>query len=342
MQNSDLLWFKSRVVTNDSANGGRLSTSQTVSGQVQNTFPHLFEADRLAGQDMLRKIFAKNNVAALETASVVKIWQDIITAAEDSVVWFAGTQTDVAGDFTISSKRKYGCGDLVADVAAGASAFSLDLDHDDWKSFDAIFQVGDLFRISDREDPTNTSVGQEEIGEIATVTPDGSLNRVAITTVDPLANSYTVAAETRAMSYYNFGDLEPSYDSWTETDSGDGAKEIYDESTYPPILDCQGCDEEEIFIEFTTASDFTVTGDTFGSLGSGDVTTDLDILHPHWGRTLVKLEAAGWQSGTATGDKLSLRLHPAAIPLWFYRRTPAGSGSLAGNKVVHVQSCEAV
>jgi len=340
MNSSDLLWFKSRTVTNDATNGGRLSTNQIVSNQVQNTFPHLFEADRTNGQDMLRKVFAKIHYAGLQTASAAKIWQDIVTAADDSVVWFAGTQRDVAGDFAVASKRKYGAGVLVSDVAANASSFVLDLDHDDWKSADAIFRAGDEFRISDRPDPTNTSTGNEETGTIDTVTADASLNRVTITTVDPLTNGYTVANNTRAMSFFNFGDVAPTLTDWAEVDASASAKDIYDEGAHQLLLDCIGTDEEEITIEFTTASDFTVTGDTFGNLGSGSVSTDFTANHPHWARKLFTIEAAGWKAGTATGDKITCKLHPAAIPLWFYRRTPAGSGSLAGNKVTHVHSCE--
>lgn len=63
--------------------------------------------------------------------------------------------------------------------------------------------------------------------------------------------------------YYPGSDLLATVDNWVETGAG-----TYNESTYPVLLDHIGTAEQTWTLTFTDATNFTVIGDTIGSVGS--------------------------------------------------------------------------
>ncbi len=323
---SELKFYKSEIVSNDTANGGRMSADEIISGVVQNVFPHVLKRDRDAGLTTYRKIFARVDNDADDTLLNAQIFLDDVTPADDWVVLWPGGQTDTQGDIT-GSERIYGVARLASDAAAGGSTLVVDVED---ASITGIFQDGDTVRVTDMPDPTG-STGNEEFLTISGA-PTVSGTQVTITVAETLANSYTVAAGSRVASIYQAGDIKCSMDGWTETSTSG----TYDEAAYPPILDNLGTIEQTWTVEFTDASNFTVSGDTVGSIGSGNISTDFAPQNPDFSKPYFTLQAAGWGGTWAGGDTIVFSTHPAAIPIWEKRVVPAGAASLANNKITLV------
>ncbi len=155
---------------------------------------------------------------------------------------------------------------------------------------------------------------------------------MTITVAETLANDYTVASGARVSSIYEAGDIECTMTGWTET----SASGTYDESAHPPVLDNIGTIEQTWTLTFTDATHFSVSGDTVGSVGSGDTSTDFAPQNSDFSKPYFTLEAAGWGGTWTAGDTVVFTTHPAAIALWEKRVVPAGAASLSNNKITLV------
>ncbi len=327
---SELKFYKSATVDDTPANGGRMSAAEVISGVVQNVFPHVLKAERDSGSTKYRKLFAKVANDADETLLAAQLWLDNPTPADDWCVMWPGSQTDTQGDIT-GSERIYGCAALSSDAAAGGSTLVVDVED---TSITGIFHDGDTIRVTDMADPS-AATGNEEFLTISGA-PTVSGTQVTITVAETLANDYTVAAGSRVSSVYGAGDIKCSMTGWTETTAA-GA---YDEATYPPVLDNIGTIEQTWTLEFTDASNYTVSGDTVGSVGSGSISADFAPQNPDLSKPYFTLEATGFGGTWAQGDKIVFTTHPAAVPIWEKRVVPAGAASLANNKITLVLSGE--
>ena len=327
---SELLFYKSKTVSADATNGGRMSANKIVSGVVNNVWPHVLKAERDAGSTLYRKLFAKVANDADSALLAASMWDDLPTAADDYIVLFAGTQRDTQADIT-GSERIYGAGTLNTDVASGGSTLIVDVED---AALVGIFADGDTIRITDMATPDATT-GNEELLTISGA-PTVSGTQVTITVAETLANAYTVAGGTRVMSLYSFGDVACSVDNWVETSAGG----TYDEGSYPPVLDNIGTVEETWTVTWTDATNFTVSGDTLGSVGSGTTGADFVPINEDFSKPFFTLEYLGFSGTFAAGDTIVFQTHPASIPIWLKRVVPAGSASMANNKNVTVLSGE--
>jgi dihydroxyacetone kinase DhaKLM complex PTS-EIIA-like component DhaM len=333
---SELKQYKSATVDESSLNGGIMGAVPIVSGVINNVFPNVSKADRLAGLTTYRKTYVKNTNLTLNLIAPLA-WIDIITAGDDYVCMFAGTNTDTQDDI-VGTERKYGCASLQTDVTSGGSTFIVEVEDAALAvGNDAIFAAGDTIRISNKSN-IDSGVGTEEefiIDAITTTYLADPLHILVDIGTSVLANSYTVAGNTRVASIYKHGaDLYSSADTAVATTVGDGT---FDDTTYPIVTDNIGTTEDTITLTFTSASLFTVSSDTFGALDSGSTLATYTYTNPNFtGSTHFSIPLLGWTGTWASGDTLVFDVHPAAMALWRKRVVPAGSGSLSGNKTVLV------
>ncbi len=345
IQNTELKFYKPRLVTDDGTNGGRISGNEIITNTLQNTFGHVFSAAREIGETSYRFIYmliSNANDKAL-MASLFRFFEP--TVGDDYCCFFdaasVATQADIVGD-----ERKYSVGTLNTAVTAGAATLLVDLQHADHASGnDLVVAVNDKVLISDKL-TYDASAGNIEQKAVATITSIvGTLATLVMDTA--VANDYAVwdndaRTGTKVMFCKDFGDIETSFDSVVGTFGTDGD---YDDSTYPPILTNQGTMDMTVTHTFTdTSGNFTATSNDpdLSDLGSGTTGSDFSptnsILpgsHP-----LYTLEADGWSGSPTTGDTLVFNIKGAYVKVAEKRVIPAACGALTGNKLTLVAGGE--
>ncbi len=329
---AELEFYKSKVVGSGSTNGGRMSAVEIISGVVNNLWPHVLKAERDAGSILYRKVFAKVSNDSDENFLSTDLWNDIETAAGDYIIMFPGTQRDTQATFGSYSGAIYGCCNLNADITGGGSVFAVVLPHADAADF---FIDGRNIRLTNMDNPESVTGNEELLTVSGTPTLAGLV--LTITVAETIANSYTVAGGSRAMSLYSPGTVQTSFDNWVETSAGSGT---YDEGSYPPVLDNLGSVDETWTLTFTDATNFTVVGDSLGTIGSGTTGGDFAPSNSDFTKPYFTLESGGWAGTWAAGDTVVFQTHPASAPFILKRVVPAGTGSLAGNKNTTVWSGE--
>lgn len=339
---SELKMYKSKVVTDDITNGGLMdNTAQVISGVVNNVWPSVFKAERLAGGTKYRKTFLKVANDNDETLFNPQIWMDIVTQGDDWVIFFAGTQSNVQNDI-VGTEDKYGCATLQANVLAGGGSVVVTVEDSSLASGnDVIFRDGDTIRITNKDTPSS-AIGTEEI-HVINGAPGVSGNDITLTLTGTLANDYNTDDNTygtRVMSVLEPTDIEAGFDSFVDTTAGDGA---YDDSTYPPLLDNIGTIAQTVTITFTGATTFTAASNVAGvTLTGGSTGTDYAPSNPDVSKPYFTLESAGFSGTWASGDEIVFNTTPAAHPIWQKRVVPAGAASLTGNRAVVVFTGESV
>lgn len=317
---SEMKFYKSATVTDTAANGGLMGASTYTSGVVQNVFPNVLSSERVSGSTKYRKIHCKVANDTDETLYGSKAWLFGPSAGDDWVFLFEGTYSDTQADIT-GSERKYGSSLLQTAADAGDTVIVIEVED---ASMTGIFQAGDTIYISDKLTPTATTGNEEEkvIDSIDSV----SGTQVTMTLTEQLLNSY--ATGTKVSSVVELGDIECSVSGWTETGTF-----TYDESNYPVILDNIGTVYQIWTLTFTSASAFTVSGNTVGSVGSGNISTDFAPVNGNFTKPYFTLEFAGWGGTPVAGDTLVFITSPAAPALWECRKVPANCSSITGNNV---------
>ena len=327
---SELKAYYPTTISDAVGNGGRISFNPITSGALQNVFPHVFRAERLASSTKHRKIFFRVANDADETLFAPGLRLHAPTVGADWVYFRVGTQRNTQGDLT-GSERKYGAGTLKTTVTAGGSTLVVTVED---ASLIGIFANGDKIRVTNKATPTGS--GNEEELTISGAPSVSGLD-VTITTSTVLANGYTAGLTYISSVYYPASDLAGSVDNWVETGAG-----TYDESTYPVLTDNIGTAEQTWTLTFSDATNFTVVGDTLGSVGSGTVGSDFAPNNPAVTKPYFTLESAGWAGTWANGNTIVFQTHPPAIPIWQTRVVPAAAASMAGNGVTAVFEGETV
>lgn len=339
--NSELVMLKSKVVTDTDANGGLMDNLSIItSGVVNNVWPSVFKAERLAGSTKYRKTFLKVANDSDETLFNPQFWIDIVTQGDDWVTFFEGTQTDIQSGIT-GAEDNFGCSSLNANVLAGVSSFTVTVEDDSLVpgGSDEIFRDGDTIRITNKDTPSSTT-GTEEI-HVISGTPTVSGTEVTITVEGTLANAYNVSDNTygtRVMSVFEPSDIAASFDSFVVTTAGDGD---YDSVTYPVLLDNIGTIDQTITLTFTDSTNFTAVSNVSGvTLSGGSTSSDYLPSNPDVTKPYFTLETEGFSGTFALGDTIVFHTSPAAKAIWQKRVVPAAASSLTGNKTVVVYSGE--
>lgn len=149
---------------------------------------------------------------------------------------------------------------------------------------------------------------------------------VTVDLQDQVANAYSVAGTYGSGCIYS-DEVECSFESWEES-STDG---IYDETTYPLILYNDGTVEEDWTLTFEDASNFTVTGGYYGSIGSGSIGADFSPTNPDTGQPYFTLASVGWGGTWESGDTITFTTHPSALPILMEQYVPGGVSAASYN-----------
>jgi hypothetical protein len=335
-----------------SSNGGVMTTNKVTSGGVQNVFPHVFKAERVAGSTKYRKIFLKVSNDSDNTLFNPQIWLDRPTPGDDYVVMFAGTQSDTQVSKT--EAKWYGTAYLGGAITGGVTTTIIATVADECHMAGAtpIFAANDVIHLSNKVDPDSVA-GDEELVTISAAAPtdgvqngDGTWPVTFVVTAAPtqsyVAYNGTTELNSRISTVYEPSDVAASSSSWTENQvAGSGN---YDEGVYPLILDNIGTIYDTWTLTFTDAANVTVVGLLTGSLGSFPIASDISIDNTDWGtgKKYFTLYAAGWGTGWLATDNITFITSPAAVPMWERRDVEINATSVANNRVVHVSTGEAV
>ncbi|MCK9311148.1 MAG: hypothetical protein M0P26_02595 [Bacteroidales bacterium] len=323
---SELKAYYPATISDATGNGGRITANAITPSALQNVFPHVFKAERLAGSTKHRKLFFRAANDADETLFAPSIHFHRPTIGGDWCYFRVGSQRDTQGDLT-GSERKYGAGTLKTTVTAGGSTLVVTVED---ASLTGMFVNGDKIRLTDKLTPGATLGNEEEL--TISGAPSVSGVDVTITTTETLANGYTGGSAWVSSIYYPATDLACTVDNWAET----SAAGTYDETTYPVITDNIGTVEQTWTLTFTDATSYTVVGDTLGSVGSGTTAADFAPSNPAVSKPYFTIESAGWGGTWALNETIVWQTHPNAIPIWETRVVPAGAGSQAGNGITAV------
>nr|CRH06125.1 Conserved protein of unknown function [Candidatus Magnetococcus massalia] len=334
IQSSELRFYKAETVNDATSNGGRISSNEIADGVKNNVWPDVPQGERLAGSTKFRKVFFK--VANDEDIQLInpRIYVETPTPGDDRVVIFPGTQTDVQGDL-VGDERQYGSGWLDANASIGDIAIDVNTE----SAADAIFQNGDLIRISDKDNVDDASGNVEflRLADTSGVVWNGDKATLNFATSYTLQSSYD-ASNTRVASVIEVDDVEAAWDNWTgSTVAGtyDGEAPTTAPTSTMPIMDFIGTIEQTWTITFSDANNFTCVGDTVGDVGSGSISGgDFSPNNSDFARPYFTLPAVGWGGSWSSGETITFRTHPAAIPVWWKRIVPAGANSLSADKVV--------
>jgi len=318
LSETDIKLRKPSEISDLPTNGGRMTYNEFPADPKNNLFENISEAERTAGSVKYRKLFLQNHNIENIGLLYPYFYLSNHTPEDDMVYLFEGTQRDTQADIT-GSEPLYGSGTLAVTVSSGAT--SIDVEVED--SSVEIFRVGDKIRITDKENEI-AATGNEEKVEIDVVNaPVGNTITLDLTTA--LVNGYTAggAIQTRVMSLCYISDVTTEISNFTVT-SGSGT---YDIGTYPIALQNQGCLEQDYVILFDSDTTFTCSGDTLGSLGTGNISTVFAPLNTDTGKSLFTLQFEGWGGVFANGDIVSFSSAPSSVPIWHKRDVPAGSNN---------------
>lgn len=340
---SELKMLKSKTVNDTTANGGLMDNNAAVtSGVLNNVWPSVFKAERLAGSTKYRKTFLKVANDDDDTLFNPQIWVDRRTPGDDWVTIFAGTQTDTQNDIN-GSEDHYGCGILQANVTVGGGSVVVTVEDSTLVTgaADEIFRDGDTIRITNKDTPASGTGTEED--HVINGSPSVAGNDVTITLTGTLANDYNTDDNTygtRIMSIMEPSDIAASFNSFVDTTVGDGT---YDDSTYPVVLDNIGTIDQEVTITFTGATSFTAASNvagvslTGGSTSSNYAPTNGDVSKPYF-----TLDKDGFAGTWTSGDTIVFNTVPASSAVWQKRVVPANASSLTGNRATIIFSGEAV
>ncbi len=340
---SEMIMLASAVIADDGTNGGRMDNNNTItSGVPSNVWPSVFKAERDNGSEKFRKTFFKIANDDDDTLYSPQIWIDIVTPADDWVVFFAGDQTDTEAGIT-GNEDCYGCSSLTSNVLAGVSSITVTVEDDTLATgaADEIFRDGGSIRITSKDTPDGAS-GYSEFHIINGV-PSVSGSEVTIQLTGTLANAYNTDDNiygTRVMSVYEPSDLAGTFDNFVDNTAGDGA---FDDVLYPVQLDSIGTIEQIVTITFSDTTNFTVSSNVPGvSLSSGSTGADYVPSNPDVSKPYFTLPSAGFSGTWTQNDTIVFHTHPASTAIWQKRVIPPAASSVAGNRTVISLSGEGV
>lgn len=333
MISSELQTVKSKVVTDDSTNGGRMSANIVTTGVVQNVWPHVTKAERTAGSTKYRKLFDK--VANDDDEALINpgYYLDGDTQGEDFIVFAPGTQRDTQSDITGAGAptRWYGAGTLKTGITAD-STNTITIVMKDASITGAIGLAQELIRISNKDTP-DAVTGTEDFMTCINAPPSVSGNEVTVEFTENIPHAYDAGAKISAV-YEPGSDVEASISSVVDSSA------IFDETQVS--LDNIGTSEQDVTITFTSSSAFTVTMDDKTGLPSGDISTTYAPTESDFSKPILTIPPAAWVGTPTTGDEVTFTISPAAVPLWQKRDVPAGCASLANNYIRKVTIGESV
>jgi len=307
---SDISFYKAANNNDSAANGGRISSTKITDNSLNNLFPNVAAAERAAGLTRYRKAFLRNENANDLTMYSGEIWIGAKSTSDDYFQLKTGTDTDMQ-----ASAEGYadwaGAGLLSAAAGSGESSISVEYDTSSgvWN--------GAPVHIDDGTNEVDTSVVGDPswVGNTATFNISGELG-------------YNFSAATTVVSsIVDLANVEASSSGWNET----SAAGTYDEATYPVTVYNVGTVSDSWTLTFSDSNNFSVVGTVTGSVGSGDISTDLKPVNGS--SYYFELDKDGWGGSWAAGDTVAFDTVHAGKGFWAKEVVPAGIASYSNNTV---------
>ena len=308
---SDVKFYKATNNNDTAANGGRISSTEIVDNSLNNAFPNVSSAERIAGLTRYRKEFLRNENAGDLALYSGEVWIGTRSLADDYFQLKAGTDMDAQSDAEGYSDW---CGVGLLANAYGSGESSIEVD------FDAPSGVWEGA-------PIHITDGSGELDTTVVGTPSWVGNTATITISGELGANYS-ATTTIVSTIVDLGTVQKATASWVETSSSG----TYDETTYPVTTYNAGTVTDSWTLTFTDATNFSVVGTNTGSVGSGDINTD---FQPANGSSYyLKIDKDGWGGSWALGDTVTFTTTHAGKGFWVKEVVPAGISSYSNNTVV--------
>lgn len=312
---SELKLFPSSAISETGSNGGRMATTEIISGVRHAAFPLVTAAQRASGLTTYRKLFYANRNADNIALANANLCLSGNAPGDDRVLIHVGTQRETQTDFIAAGRRAYGAGKPTAAISNGATAITVNLETGAGTA--QPIRAGDTLRIADAT--------HNELVEVSTV--GYSTDQVAITLVAGTVYSYATADSTVVASCIGCATIGTSWDAWVE----DSITGTYNESGHPLTLYNLGTIEQTWTLTMSSGTAFSVIGDTVGSIGTGVTGSNFSPINPATGIAYFTLQASGWNGTWAANDTIIFETHPAALPFWAVRTVPAGSAAYAAD-----------
>ena len=325
---SDIQFFRSNVVNSSGTNGGTMSTTQIPNNTKNSIFNDVSPDILTSGGTFYRKIFTKvANAYSISLAST-RLFIANVNADADRISFFPGTQTNTQSNLT-GSETQYGIGNLNANISTGATSCTVSC-----KANDGQFQNGGLVRISNQ--PTvGSGTGTEDFIRLAAsggVGWSGSIATLNFASGQQVQYGY-LAAETVVSACYEAGTVAPTWGTWNgSTASGtyDGTAPSSTPTVNVPILSAIGTVEDTWTITFSSATAFGCVGSASGNVGGGTIASPFIPNNPAFSLPYFTLPAA-WAGVWSSGDYITFKTHPSAVPLWMKQIVPSSCSSLSGD-----------
>lgn len=331
MLNTDIRLFKAYVNTDTPANGGRV-TANPLPSTGKGILPDLSQKERTAGLTRLRKVFFRNMNPSNEILYSPRVMLVNPSPAGDSITLVPGTPSDTQGTMTVG--REYGgCNVTSGNVMAAATTIVCTLERSDVIPFvngDTI-AVGRLTKEGDYSD--------REYHDNVTVSATGTVLTITLEPGDQVSKDYSQIVDTTitvCSVYKHSVDMTPQIKNVQIT----SAAGTYNTATYPITGSNTGTVSDTITLTFTSPTNFNVSSMLKGSLGAGNITTNLTPVNSDFGGAICKVSSAGFGGVFVAGDTLSFDTVGADIALYYKQRVPAGTPSYKLSTVNWVVSGE--
>lgn len=322
---AEIVWRPSALISDSTPaqNGGRMAFSLMVSGMKNNLFPDVSQTERTAGATKFRKAFIHLNTTSNAALTSVKVFLDALSPGGDYVTFLPGTATDTEDAAT---GRRYGVGTLNANVSAAATSCQvLPENYTDYAA-DTIFRVGDTVRISTQ--PSTGGAGTTDWVLLSGVTWVGPYATLTFTTT-PLANGYTAGTNVIISNAYTTSTVAAGVNTVVKTSTSG----TFDSATVGNLItQFKGGVQDAWTITMLTASTYSIAGAASGAIaGSGSISSDYNPINPATGTAYLTVKALCWGGTWIAGDTVTFNTTPASLAIWYRRKIPASTASIASD-----------
>lgn len=250
----------------------------------------------------------------------MRLFLDALTPAGDYVLFQPGTPADTEDQI---GGRPYGIGTLFSPVTGGAVQLQVACEHADYANLQP-FRPGDVVRVADK--PSTGGSGNEEWATLLGVAygPDYATLDLAA----PLVNGYGTA-NTLVSSVYEIASVAGAVSGVAVASSAG----TFDSATAGNLIaHNKGAVQDTWTLTFTSATSFTASGLATGALAvGGSISADFSPVNPATGTPYCTVKSQAFGGTWAANDTLTFVTSPASIPLWYRRRVPTGTSSLAND-----------
>jgi hypothetical protein len=320
--NQELAFFKPESVTDDNTNGGKKSTNKIISNTLQNVFPNVFSAERLAGSTKYRKVFCTVQNAA--NTPLLGAWSCFFntTPGDSYCYFFEATPTDTQADI-VGTELKYGTALVSTAVTAGATEVTVTVENSELATgLNAIYRVGEEVMITDM-----LEYGGAGNTDLVTITNRAVTGNDVTLTVSGINNiDHDYAVDSKVISYPAKSSVEALVDTW---DTSATSATIDQSAVYADFI---GAVEHQITLTMTSNTAFTCSSSVVGALEVGATDSEYAPVNGDYSRPFFTIPA-DTITGASTGEVISFWTHCPDIILWEVRVIPPNCASLSGDNV---------